>query len=98
MSEAGRGNHTAHDNGANGDGSRTISRTEAVAMGTVVMIGAGIFSLTGQIAESAGPPFPLSFVVGGWVTSLAAYSRLVVRHRRYRQRLSDQSNIATIMA
>lgn len=30
-----------------------------------VVIGAGIFALTGQIAELAGPLFPLSFVVGG---------------------------------
>jgi len=74
VSEAGRGNHAAHDNGASGDGAGAISLTGAVAMGTGVMIGAGIFALTGQIAELAGPLFPLSFVVGGLVTSLAAYS------------------------
>ena len=38
------------------------------------MIGAGIFALTGQIAQLAGPLFPLSFVVGAIVTALAAYS------------------------
>ena len=43
-------------------------------MGTGVMIGAGIFALTGQIAQLAGPLFPLSFVVGAMVTALAAYS------------------------
>lgn len=43
-------------------------------MGTGVMIGAGIFALTGQIAELAGPLFPLSFVAGAVVTALAAYS------------------------
>ncbi|WP_237438455.1 APC family permease [Alteraurantiacibacter buctensis] len=43
-------------------------------MGTGVMIGAGIFALTGQIAELAGPLFPLSFVAGALVTALAAYS------------------------
>ncbi|MBU0775124.1 MAG: amino acid permease, partial [Alphaproteobacteria bacterium] len=43
-------------------------------MGTGVMIGAGIFALTGQIAELAGPLFPLSFIAGALVTSLAAYS------------------------
>ncbi|MEO7384767.1 MAG: APC family permease, partial [Novosphingobium sp.] len=43
-------------------------------MGTGVMIGAGIFALTGQIAELAGPLFPLSFIAGAMVTSLTAYS------------------------
>ena len=46
----------------------------AVAMGTGVMIGAGIFALTGQIAELAGPLFPLAFVAGAVVTSFSAYS------------------------
>ena len=45
----------------------SISLTGAVAMGTGVMIGAGIFALTGQIAGLAGPWFPLSFVVGAGV-------------------------------
>ena len=34
----------------------SITLPGAVAMGTGVMIGAGIFALTGQIAELAGPP------------------------------------------
>jgi amino acid transporter len=33
----------------------SITLPGAVAMGTGVMIGAGIFALTGQIAELAGP-------------------------------------------
>lgn len=52
----------------------SISLLGGIAMGTGVMIGAGIFALTGQIAELAGPLFPLSFVVGALVTTLAAYS------------------------
>ncbi len=43
-------------------------------MGTGVMIGAGIFALTGQIAELAGPLFPFAFVLGALVTAFAAYS------------------------
>ena len=43
-------------------------------MGTGVMIGAGIFALTGQIAELAGPWFPLSFVAGAVVTAFSAYT------------------------
>ena len=62
----------AHDDGAGGKG--TISLLGGIAMGTGVMIGAGIFALTGQIAELAGPLFPLSFVLGALVTGLAAYS------------------------
>lgn len=52
----------------------SITLTSAVAMGTGVMIGAGIFALTGQIAELAGPLFPLSFVVGAIVTAFSAYT------------------------
>jgi amino acid transporter len=43
-------------------------------MGTGVMIGAGIFALTGQIAQLAGPLFPLAFVVGAIITGFSAYS------------------------
>ena len=43
-------------------------------MGTGVMIGAGIFALTGQIAQLAGPLFPLAFIAGAIVTSFSAYS------------------------
>lgn len=52
----------------------SISLGGAVAMGTGVMIGAGIFALTGQIAQLAGPLFPLSFIVGAIVTGFSAYS------------------------
>ena len=52
----------------------SITLTGAVSMGTGVMIGAGIFALTGQIAELAGPWFPLSFVAGGIVTGFSAYT------------------------
>lgn len=46
----------------------------AVAMGTGVMIGAGIFALTGQIAEMAGRLFPYVFVVAAVFTAFSAYS------------------------
>jgi amino acid transporter len=38
------------------------------------MIGAGIFALTGQIAQLAGPLFPLSFIAGAIVTAFSAYT------------------------
>ena len=46
----------------------------AVSMGTGVMIGAGIFALTGQIAELAGEWFPLAFLAAAIVASFSAYS------------------------
>lgn len=46
----------------------------AVSMGTGVMIGAGILALTGQIAELAGPLFPLAFLAAAIVTAFSAYS------------------------
>jgi len=51
----------------------SLSLSGAVAMGTGVMIGAGIFALTGQIAELAGPLFPLAFIAGAMVTGFSAY-------------------------
>ncbi len=52
----------------------SLSLPGAVAMGTGVMIGAGIFALTGQVAELAGPLFPYSFLVAAIVTGFSAYS------------------------
>jgi len=58
--------------------SATLSLTATVAMGTGVMIGAGIFALTGQIAELAGPQFPIAFVVAAIISGLSAYSYIKV--------------------
>nr|WP_306048610.1 APC family permease [Oceaniradius stylonematis] len=52
----------------------SITLPGAIAMGTGVMIGAGILALTGQIAELAGPLFPLSFLLGAIVTGFSAYT------------------------
>ena len=43
-------------------------------MGTAVIIGAGIFALTGQIAELSGQFFPAVFLVAAVVTAFSAYS------------------------
>ena len=40
----------------------SLTLTGVVALGTGVMIGAGIFALTGQVAQLAGAWFPLAFV------------------------------------
>ena len=63
-----------HDHSNNPKNNDRITLSSAVAMGTGVMIGAGIFALTGQIAQLAGPIFPLAFIAGAIVTSFSAYS------------------------
>jgi len=49
----------------------SLSLTGAVAMGTGVMIGAGIFALTGQVAEFAGRLFPLAFVIAAIISGFS---------------------------
>lgn len=56
------------------DNKDSLSLWGAVSMGTGVMIGAGIFALTGQIAELAGTWFPLAFFVAAVVAGFSAYS------------------------
>ena len=46
----------------------------AVSLGTGVMIGAGIFALTGQMAEMTGHLFPLAFLSSALIVSFSAYS------------------------
>ncbi|APX21548.1 MAG: APC family permease [Rhodobacteraceae bacterium] len=50
----------------------SITLLDAIAMGTGVMIGAGILALTGQIADLAGPLFPFAFIAGAVVTAFSA--------------------------
>lgn len=52
----------------------SLSLTGAVSLGTGVMIGAGIFALTGQIADLAGAWFPVAFLGGAVVTGFSAYT------------------------
>lgn len=52
----------------------SLTLTGAVAMGTGVIIGAGIFALTGQVAELAGELFPFAFLAAAVVTGFSAYS------------------------
>ena len=44
-----------------------ISLVGSVALGTGVMIGAGIFALVGQVAGLAGDWFPVAFIAGAAV-------------------------------
>lgn len=52
----------------------SLSLTGSLAMGTGVMIGAGIFALTGQVAEQVGGLFPLAFLAAAIVAGFSAYS------------------------
>jgi amino acid transporter len=65
--------------GSYAKGSLTLAGT--VAMGTGVMIGAGIFALTGQVAELAGALFPLAFLLAAVISGFSAYSYIKVSHK-----------------
>lgn len=54
------------------EGSLTLAGT--VMLGTGVMIGAGIFALTGQMAQMTGVLFPLAFLAAAIVVAFSAYS------------------------
>ncbi|UPU87544.1 APC family permease [Demequina sp. TMPB413] len=56
----------------------SLSLRGAVAMGTGVMVGAGIFALTGQVADLAGPLFPLALLAAAGVAGLGSYSYIKV--------------------
>ena len=66
-------NHSHHSRSAQYK-ENSLTLVGAVSMGTGVMIGAGILALTGQIAELAGPLFPLAFLAAAIVTGFSAYS------------------------
>ena len=52
----------------------SLTLVGAVALGTGVMIGAGIFALTGQMAQMTGGLFPLAFLSAAVIVSFSAYS------------------------
>ncbi len=56
----------------------SLSLRGAVALGTGVMIGAGIFTLLGQVAELSGTWFPYIFVIGAIISGFSAYSYVKV--------------------
>ncbi len=62
--------HTSHDDVV----ADSLSLVGAVSLGTGVMIGAGIFALTGQAAGLAGDLFPVAFVVAAVVAGFSSYS------------------------
>ena len=58
------------------EGSLTLAGT--VMLGTGVMIGAGIFALTGQMAQMTGVLFPLAFLAAAVVVAFSSYSYIKI--------------------
>jgi len=56
----------------------SLSLTGTVALGTGVMIGAGIFTLLGQVAALAGDWFPIVFLVGALISAFSSYTYIKV--------------------
>ncbi|GAB5457368.1 MAG: APC family permease [Henriciella sp.] len=59
----------------------SLSLAGAVAMGTGVMIGAGIFALTGQVALFSGPAFPLAFLIAAAISGFSAYTYIKMSNK-----------------
>lgn len=67
-------NPQAGDHRSPEDAPGSLTLVGAVSLGTGVMIGAGIFALTGQTARLAGNWFPVAFVAAAVVVAFSAYS------------------------
>ena len=59
----------------------SLTLAGAVAMGTGVMIGAGIFALTGQVAQFSGPAFPLAFLIAAVISGFSAYTYIKMSNK-----------------
>ena len=69
-----------------------LSLTGSVALGTGVMIGAGIFALVGQVAELAGGWVPWAFFAGAVVVGFSSYSYI-----RYSAKNPSSGGIAMLL-
>ena len=56
----------------------SLSLVGTVMLGTGVMIGAGIFALTGQMAEMVGALFPYAFIASAIVVAFSSYSYIKI--------------------
>lgn len=66
--------HSGHQHSEDEQTGKKLSLTGSVALGTGVMIGAGIFALVGQVAELAGGWVPWAFLAGAVVVAFSSYS------------------------
>jgi amino acid transporter len=62
------------DRGGQHGGGGSISLVGAAAIGVGGMMGAGLYTLVGLAATTAGVWLPLAFVVAGAVASFSVYS------------------------
>lgn len=65
---------TDHDDRSTHYNEGSLTLTGTVMLGTGVMIGAGIFALTGKMAEMTGRLFPLAFLAAAVIVGFSAYS------------------------
>lgn len=72
--------HTRMDNAPQYE-KNSLSLFGTVSLGTGVMIGAGIFALTGQIAEYAGSLFPVAFIFAAVVSGFSAYTYIKMSNK-----------------
>jgi len=56
----------------------SLTLAGTVMLGTGVMIGAGIFALTGQMAQMTGALFPLAFLAAAVIVGFSAYSYIKI--------------------
>ena len=56
----------------------SLTLTRAVALGTGVMIGAGIPALLGQVAESSEALFPFIFLIGAIISGFSTYAYIKI--------------------
>lgn len=59
----------------------SLSLIGTISLGTGVMIGAGIFSLTGQMAQLAGSAFPFAFLAAAIVVLFSAYAYIKISNK-----------------
>jgi amino acid transporter len=66
----------------NRSATKSMTLTAAISMGVGAMVGAGIFALMGEAGAGAGSAVYISFILGGIVSLLSAYSyaKLGVRY------------------
>lgn len=56
----------------------TRHKEDSLALSCIVMLGAGTFTLTGQIARMTGALFPLAFLAAAVIVSFSSFSHIKI--------------------